>query len=132
MYVCNAFSLKMLPEWVAVGLIGFQRLTLEEARAVIARAIEDGDTVTSTVGHADTAAIFSTQLGVDVPMNRVDARFIPGIEPTMLVGQYYGPRLPEGATALPEGAEIQWLLISFDENGIIEFTPDVWNGGDEK
>jgi hypothetical protein len=30
----------------------------------------------------------------------------------VLVGQYSGTRLPEGATTLPEGATIRWLVVS--------------------
>lgn len=125
MYIANAFSLKMLPEWVAVGLIHFQRLTLEEARNYVA-----SQDYTSAVGHADTAVIYSQLLGISIPVSRIDAHLTPGIEEHILVGQYFGPRLPEGATTLPEGAEIQWVLVSFGDNNIVEFTPDVWNGGD--
>ena len=127
MYIANAFSLKMLPEWVAVGNITFKRLTLEQARELFAQ----GEKFTSAVGHADTAAVYSQHLGVEIPVNRVDARFIPGIAETMLIGQFFGPRLPEGATTLPEGAEIQWILVWFGDDNIIEFTPDVWNGEGE-
>jgi hypothetical protein len=28
-----------------------------------------------------------------------------------VVAQYVGPRLPEGATALPEGANFSWFLV---------------------
>jgi hypothetical protein len=117
----------MLPDWVAVGNITFKRLTLEQARELFAQ----GEKFTSAVGHADTAAVYSQHLGVEIPVNRVDARFIPGIAETMLIGQFFGPRLPEGATTLPEGAEIQWILVWFGDDNIIEFTPDVWNGEGE-
>ena len=30
---------------------------------------------------------------------------------TLFVGQYKGPRLPEGATALPEGAIVEWAMV---------------------
>jgi hypothetical protein len=29
----------------------------------------------------------------------------------VLVAQYRGPRLPEGATELPEGATIEWYVV---------------------
>jgi len=119
MYIANAFSLKMLPEWVAAGNITFKRLTLEQARQLFAQ----GAKFTSAVGHADTAAVYSQQLGVEIPVNRIDARFLPGIAEMMLIGQFFGPRLPEGATTLPEGAEIQWILVTFTEDDIEEFAP---------
>lgn len=131
MYICNAFSLKMLPKWVAVGLIAFKRLTLEQARALTAEAVACDD-FTSAVGHADTAAIYSQQLGTHIPVNRTDARLIPGCAEDLLIGQFFGPRLPEGATVLPEGAEIQWILVTFNDDSVVEFSPDVWNGGGEE
>jgi hypothetical protein len=118
MYIANAFSLSMLPEWVAKGQVRFQRLTLEEARNYVASW-----DYTSAVGHADVAEIFSQQLGVEIIANRIKASFVPGITEEILVGQYTGPRLPEGATTLPEGAEIQWVMVTFTENDIEEFAP---------
>lgn len=64
----------------------------------------------SAVGHTDTAAVYSDVLGVAVPANRVTIALKPGDR--MIVGQYRGPRLPEGATTLPAGATIQWLRVS--------------------
>ncbi len=64
---------------------------------------------TSAVGHADTAAVFSDVLGIDVPCNRVSVSLDHCT--TALVGQYSGPRLPEGATTLPEGATIKWMIV---------------------
>ena len=65
--------------------------------------------VVSVVGHADTAAVFSTVLGRDVPYNRATIKLADGDH--LLVGQYIGPRLPEGATSLPEGATIEWWIV---------------------
>lgn len=65
---------------------------------------------TSCVGHADTAAIFSEVLGVPVPVARASITLEKGKE--ALVGQYSGPRLPEGSTTLPEGATIKWLKVT--------------------
>ena len=61
------------------------------------------------VGHADTAAVFSSVLGVEIPCNRATVALKEG--DVALVGQYSGPRLPEGATALPEGAAIKWVVV---------------------
>ena len=58
---------------------------------------------------ADTAAIFSQQLGVEIPAARVTVSLTHG--EIILVGQYSGPRLPEGATTLPEGATIKWFTL---------------------
>ena len=67
----------------------------------------------SYVGHADTAIILSGILGVEVPFNRANATINSG--ETVLVAQYRGPRLPEGATQLPVGAEMNFLLVTVKE-----------------
>jgi len=102
MLLMNAFSLNMLTAHPAV--IETRPVSLEEARRLVADGFE------SAVGHADTAAIFSGLLGVPVPMERRTVQLAPG--ETALVGQYSGPRLPEGATTLPPGATITWLLVT--------------------
>jgi hypothetical protein len=66
--------------------------------------------VVSVVGHADTAAVFSEVMGGHVEFNRASVKLADG--DILYVGQYSGPRLPEGATALPEGAKITWLKVS--------------------
>jgi hypothetical protein len=32
----------------------------------------------------------------------------------LLVGQYVGPRPPEGTTELPEGAEVRWTKVRIE------------------
>ena len=83
--------------------INVKEISQEEAKTLAAAAV-------SAVGHADTANVFSGVLGVNVPANR--ATVILKKDETALVGQYIGPRLPEGALALPEGATIKWLLVT--------------------
>lgn len=67
---------------------------------------------TSAVGHSDTAAIFSEILGTEVPENRISIPPLGAGTEQILAGLYTGPRLPEGATTLPEGATITWVLVS--------------------
>ena|SRR3989344_4883006 len=100
--VLNAFSLNMLAALPARPL--FEEITLDEARAALA------DGFTSAVGHRDTAAVLSAELGIPVAENRVTVALAEG--DLAIVGQYRGPRLPEGATALPEGARIQWVRVT--------------------
>ena len=101
MIITNAFSLNMLA--LPVSTATFRHLTVEEATALAAGA-------SSAVGHADTAAVFSSVLGVTVPMNRATVTLTVGDQ--ALVGQYSGPRLAEGTTTLPEGASIRWVLVT--------------------
>lgn len=82
----------------------FEELTLDEV-CVMLRA----DEWTSAVGHADTAAIFADALGMQVPCARVTVSLRKG--DVAIIGQYRGPRLPEGASTLPEGATIQWIKM---------------------
>jgi hypothetical protein len=63
----------------------------------------------SYVGDADTAKLFERELQVPVKFNRCTVELEEG--ELVLLGQYSGPRLPEGATTLPEGAEIKWATI---------------------
>lgn len=58
----------------------------------------------SHIGHADLARI----LGVE--MRRDTVHLIDGEE--AVVAQYVGPRLPEGTSVLPEGAQISLSLVS--------------------
>ena len=99
MYILNAFSLNMIVGNADISV----REIIQAAAACLAADC------TSAVGHADTAAVFSNVLGVTVPCNRATVALKDG--DLALVGQYSGPRLPEGATSLPEGATIKWLVV---------------------
>ena len=107
MKILNAFSLQMIwAQAVADGVLKVEvyPLSAEEAAGEMAsRNIE------SCIGHASTAAIVSELLGVEVPVNRCDVRLARG--ESALVAQYLGPRLPEGATSLPEGATIGFAIV---------------------
>jgi hypothetical protein len=87
MWLCNAFSLQMLPEFPAT-------VTFEEVG-------ELPEGLESAVGHADTAAV----LGVEV--RRVHVTLEKG--DTFFVAQLVGGRLPEGSTELPEGFSFRFL-----------------------
>lgn len=111
LFVLNAFSLSMLQAdslWMD-GRLAIRHLSDEEAQRLLAVCAEAKYRIVSGVGHADTARIFSGILGTEVPMNRVSIDFGGG--DLLLVGQYNGPRLPEGTTELPEGASIKWLTV---------------------
>jgi hypothetical protein len=104
--ISNAFSLNMLDLEVKHSVC----ITPVDPREWLAENADHfGITVQSAVGHADTAAIFSAQLGREIAPNRVSVRL--GLNTILLVGQYKGPRLPEGVTTLPEGASIEWVTV---------------------
>lgn len=101
-YLVNAFSLNMVG---AKARIEVYPLTLDEAKACLAT---DGHI--SAIGHVDTAAIVSEALGQKVEASRLTVSLQPGDE--LVVAQYVGPRLPEGATTLPEGARLEWRGVT--------------------
>ena len=104
--LANAFSLNMLAMEVCVTDLQ----VCPASPDVIRQEIEEAGGFASIVGHADTAALFSNLLGLDVPCNRATFQLEEGV--TLFVGQYKGPRLPEGATTLPEGAKVEWAMVT--------------------
>lgn len=100
MLLLNAFSFNMVSLPVRVSA---REISVEEAKDLLGADLE------SAVGHADTAAVFGAVLGFAVEARRVTVALASGDR--AVVGQYRGPRLAEGATELPEGATIQWLLV---------------------
>lgn len=97
----NSFSANMLQQLFPVS-VTFDELSASQAADMLAAGF------LSVVGHADTAAVFSETLNLPVTMNRATISLKAG--DTAIIGQYSGPRLPEGATTLPEGASIRWLV----------------------
>ena len=108
MFILNAFSLNML--------VGNADIVVREVTQRVAASLAPA--CVSAVGHADTAAVFSSVLGVAVPCNRATVALKEG--DVALVGQYSGPRLPEGATTLPEGAAIKWLVVGVKEPLLVD------------
>lgn len=102
-YIGNAFSL---------GMLDFEHAVVD------VQVISEADAVRwyrehapeSCVGHADTALLLSALLGAPVEMRRSSTSLRPGDR--ILIAQYNGPRLPEGARSLPDGARIRWMLCS--------------------
>lgn len=102
MYLCNAFSLGMVESsWK--GPVHIYPIDVKQAL----RLLDDG--FNSCIGHANTAEILTNLLKVEVAFNRVSVSLKAGDE--AIVAQYDGPRLPEGATSLPEGASFRWFLV---------------------
>ena len=97
-YLGNAFSLNMLDP---------DSRSLVEVLSVEADCVPP--TAESVVGHADTAALFCRVLGFPVEFNRSTLRLQRG--DTLFVGQYSGPRLPEGTYHLPLGATVKWFRV---------------------
>lgn len=107
MIITNAFSLNMLG--------GAEHSSVEITRISTTYAADmlRADGVESAIGHADTASVVSSHLGLEVPAVRSTLTLSAGA--TLIVAQYSGPRLPEGATTLPEGASIIYYLVEVGE-----------------
>ena len=78
---------------------------------VIKVAVNSGIEVVSFVGHSSTASLFSSRLGIDVPVFRGEAT----LNDLVLIGSFSPPRrLAEGKT-WAEGEilsmPIKWLMI---------------------
>jgi hypothetical protein len=106
MLLLNAFSLGMLPDLNV-------NIELEEMSLANVRILFEAEGLESAVGHQDAADLYGELLGMDVAFNRVSNTLKVG--DCAIVGQYKGPRLPEGATTLPDGAEIRWIYVSITD-----------------
>lgn len=100
MHLLNAFSLNMVDGDCTVDVVRIDRYAAR-------KSLEEG--YVSAVGHRETAAIFGQLLELPVEHARTTVLLRPGDR--AVVGQYIGPRLPEGATTLPDDARIEWRLI---------------------
>ena len=106
-YVSNSFSLSML-EWPAD--IRVQRASLDEVREGLAEGF------TSAVGHESTAALFSSLLRLEIPVNRVQIKLTNG--DVLFVGQVL-QRLPEGRVLSAEELAqlpIAWARVEAHKN----------------
>lgn len=101
--LCNAFSINMLSKR-ALSEVRFGKQTTSQARVLLTE-----HQFVSAIGHADMAAVVASELGIDVAVNRSSVELTK--DTPMLVAQYIGPRLPEGATKLPEGATIEYYVV---------------------
>lgn len=103
----NAFSINMLE---AKASLDFQKIG-NPAEVILSNRLVD-----NIIGHADIDRIARGLLeadGVkDIPVGRRETYVLGGPLTALLVAQYRGPRLPEGATTLPEGSKIEWWLVS--------------------
>lgn len=103
-YIGNALSLNMMD---------INDFSLIRVKKVLPSEIPHD--VESVIGHPDTAEVVSNILGFEVPFNRVN--LVLNGDDILYVAQYKGPRLPEGATQLPEGATLEFLEITFKPEG---------------
>jgi hypothetical protein len=110
--ICNVFTIAMAPDG---GCLEYQQITPEEAYDILAHPREEEDAIiVQAVGHEQTAQLANNQLGGNlIQFNRCTVKLLDGDE--LILCQYVGPRLPEGVTVLPEGAEIRWYRAYYTQ-----------------
>ena len=65
----------------------------------------------TTSGIKDIANVVSNELGINVEMSEKRPNLVLQPEDLVVVAQYIGPRLPEGATELPANARIEYFTV---------------------
>ena len=101
-YISNAFALSMVPEGATI------RTKVVDLPSIAKRL----NNTVSVVGHADTAKVFESLLGIPIAHNRVTINLTD--KDTLYVGQLIGGRLPEGVITLPKGFAIKWICVRID------------------
>lgn len=100
-WLLNALSLNMVAH--REGAFRWRLIAPEMARVILSQGFQ------SAIGHEDLARVLEGMLHLPVPVNRATVTLEPGSR--AVVAQYRGPRLPEGATSLPEGAELAFYIV---------------------
>lgn len=114
--VSNAFSLNMLPE----SFNGHVTIsTVDDIKSVVdivKTFSRTGDCI-NAIGHKSIDDIVRGELLKDGCALQEGSRVTVELDfkTLLLVAQYKGERLPEGATELPEGATIVWMLVALDK-----------------
>jgi hypothetical protein len=109
LYIANAFSLNMLPD-NAVNNLAIVNISKSDVDSLIR---VPGQQIINAIGHPTTDVIIRNML-TGLPIGeRLNVKINSG--DSLIVAQYSGPRLPEGAVALPEGAGFKWYLIGLNE-----------------
>ena len=110
--LANAFSLNMLNTEVETHVLVTKRISKEEAKELLKEGFEN------YIGHKDIANVVSNELGLPVEMNEKRPNLVLNPVDLVIVAQYIGPRLPEGATQLPENAKIDYFTVQIADYSI--------------
>lgn len=109
-YVANAFSLNMVPNFV--GKLDIQS-GVSAVGILDSLYMSDKFQLDNCIGHQDTDAVVRDILfqdGISIPCGERKSVSLEQGD-ILLVAQYSGPRLPEGTTRLPEGSKITWITV---------------------
>lgn len=103
-YISSSFSLNM---------VSGNDFTLLRVRKVAPSDVPQ-DAV-SVIGHIDIVRIVSSLLGREVAMNRTSISL--NWDDTLYVVQYKGPRIPKGASHIPEGGTLEFFEVTAKPEG---------------
>ena len=107
LYIGSDFSLTMLKR-------GENKLAVKEIPLTLVRTLLNSGPWESAFEHPHLAWLYSKELCLDIGMER--AKIALNTHDILIVGQYHGPRLPEGAVEFPEGTTIRWMMVSVEED----------------
>lgn len=107
-YLVNAWSINMLQHKRAK--VDFAQISANQAVLHLSGGFQNA------IGHPDTANVVHNTLAglmaADSAWPQAERQTVKmGLDDQCVVAQYSGPRLPEGATELPEGATIQFWIV---------------------
>ena len=101
-YIANSLSSSMLAD-------GNFAISSSDAAVVRLMVGRNGGVFQSCVGHTDTAAAISADVGFEVRAHRQSISLRP--DDLLIVAELQGGRLPEGTTTLPEGFSFRYRFI---------------------
>jgi hypothetical protein len=127
-YLANAFSLNMLGEGYQ-GTLAVTPLSVRQAAAILSTIqTYNKSRFLNAVGHTCTGKIIKDLLQNELPTLALPdgERFTVRLRPddTLIVAQYFGPRLSEGTVALPPNARIAWSLVTPEQTREGGATPE--------
>ena len=103
LYLTNAFSLNMISN---DGVADIRQISVDIVQDYLCFPF------VNAIGHADTDVVVRKVIFGDdsgTPGQRMNVSLVNG--DMCIVAQYCGPRLPEGATSLPDGATIKFYKV---------------------
>ena len=102
-YISNAFSLSMLTPPTTLTVV---EASVEDVKNILNQGF------TSAVGHEATSKIISTQLGIQMPTNRVSIKLSAG---DVLIVYQLLTRLPEGKILSEDEMrqlQVKWYVVT--------------------
>jgi len=101
----NSFSINMFQNELQDVVVRFKKLSTDEVKEIIKMF---DNNFTSVIGHEDWAGIVSSDLGIEVPVNKQTYTF--ETDDTLVVCQRRGNRLGNGVTQLTD-----------EDKGLVEY-----------